>query len=156
MLFRSRLAKKQAAAATIAQRIADQAKKGARLKELAQGPGLSYREIGPVARLNTGLPEPKLIGAAFGAPVAGISGPVTAEDGIYLFEGLERVPADSAEFTKNLEQIRATALQGARQNRVRAYVAALRSSAKIVDRRSEIYTTSAQAAANAPTPTPMP
>lgn len=151
---RARLAKKQAAAAAIAQRLADEAKKGAHLKQLAQGSGLSYREIGPVARLNTGLPEPKLIGGAFGAPVSGIAGPVTAEDGIYLFEGLERVPADSAEFTKNLEQIRAAALQGARQNRVRAYVAALRTGAKIVDRRSEIYTTNAQAAANAPTPRP--
>jgi len=151
---RARLAKKQAAAEVVARRLADEAGKGVHLKQLAEGAGLAYRELGPVARLSTGLPEPKLIGAAFGAPVGGIAGPVRSDDGIYLFEGLERVPADSAEFAKNLVQIRAAALQGARQNRVRAYVAALRTSAKIVDRRAEIYTTSAQAAANAPAPVP--
>jgi peptidyl-prolyl cis-trans isomerase D len=151
---RVRLAKKQVAAEVVAKRLAEEAGKGVHLKQLTPGPGLGYRELGPVARLSTGLPEPKLIGAAFGAPVGGIAGPVRAEDGIYLFEGLERVPADSAEFAKNLVQIRAAALQGARQNRVRAYVAALRNSAKIVDRRAEIYTTSAQAAANAPAPVP--
>jgi len=85
----------------------------------------------------------------FGAPVGAIAGPVRAQDGVYLFEGLERIPADSAEFTKNLAEFRASALQGARQNRVRAYVTALRGSAKIVDRRAEIYTTNAQAAAAA-------
>jgi peptidyl-prolyl cis-trans isomerase D len=151
---RVRLAKKQTAAEVVGKRLAEEAGKGVPLKQLAQGPGLGYRELGPVARLSTGFPEPKLIGAAFGAPVGGIAGPVRADDGIYLFEGLERTPADSAEFAKNLVQIRAAALQGARQNRVRAYVAALRSSAKIVDRRAEIYTTNAQAAANAPAPVP--
>jgi peptidyl-prolyl cis-trans isomerase D len=151
---RVRLAKKQTAAEVVGKRLAEEASKGVPLKQLAQGPGLGYRELGPVARLSTGFPEPKLIGAAFGAPVGGIAGPVRADDGIYLFEGLERTPADSAEFAKNLVQIRAAALQGARQNRVRAYVAALRSSAKIVDRRAEIYTTNAQAAANAPAPVP--
>ncbi len=151
---RARLARKQAAAEAVANRLAEEARKGKHLKDLVQGPGLSYRELGPVARLSTGLPEPKLIGAAFGAPAGGIAGPVRVEDGVYLFEGLERIPADSAEFAKTLVQIRAAALQGARQNRVRAYVAALRSSAKVVDRRSDIYTTNAQAAANAPAPVP--
>jgi peptidyl-prolyl cis-trans isomerase D len=145
---RARLAKKQVAAEALANRLAAQAAQGARLRTLlATQTGTSYRELGPVARLSTGLPEPKLIGAAFGAPVGGIAGPVRAADGVYLFEGLERTPADSAQFVANLVQLRAAALQGARQNRVRAYVTALRSSAKIVDRRSEIYTTSAQAAA---------
>ncbi len=151
---RARLVKKQAGAAVVANRLAAAAREGKHLKDLVQGSGLSYREVGPVARLSTGLPEPKLIGAAFGAPVGGIAGPVRVEDGVYLFEGLARIPADSAEFAKNLVQIRAAALQGARQNRVRAYVAALRSSAKVVDRRSDIYTTSAQAAANAQAPVP--
>lgn len=151
---RARLAKKQSATDAIARRLADEARKGKHLKELAQGAGLSYRELGPVARLSTGLPEPKLIGAAFGAPAGAIAGPVRAEDGFYLFEGLERVAADSAEFVKNLVQIRSAALQSARQNRVRAYVTALRSNAKIVDRRADIYTTNAQAAANAPGPQP--
>jgi|KBSSwiStaDraftv2_1062776.scaffolds.fasta_scaffold41593_4 peptidyl-prolyl cis-trans isomerase D len=151
---RARLVKKQVAAEALTKRLADEARKGGHLKPLAVTPGASYRELGPVARLSTGLSEPKLIGGAFGAAVGGIAGPVRAEDGVYLFEGLERTPADSAEFVKNLVQIRNASLQAARQNRVRAYVSALRTNAKIVDRRADIYTTNAQAAANAPAPQP--
>lgn len=143
------LEKKRAAANAMAKRLAEQAGQGTPLSQFASGPGRSYRELGPVSRLNTGLPEPKLIGAVFGAPKGGSAGPVLAEDGVYLFQGLERIPADSADFAKNLAQHRAEALQGARQTRVRAYVAALRASAKIVDRRAEVFTTSAQGAAAA-------
>lgn len=151
---RARLARKQVAAEALAKRLADSARNGGHLKGLSQTTGTSYRELGPVSRLSTGLPEPKLIGTAFGSPVGSIAGPVRAEDGVYLFEPLEKTPADSAEFVKTLAQVRAAALQGARQNRVRAYVAALRTSAKIVDKRADIYTTNAQAAANAPAPLP--
>ena len=151
---RARLAKKQVAAEALAKRLAESARNGGHLKALSQTTGTSYRELGPVSRLSTGFPEPKLIGAAFGAPVGSIAGPVRAEDGVYLFEPLEKTPADSAEFVKTLVQVRAAALQGARQNRVRAYVAALRTNAKIVDKRADIYTTNAQAAANAPAPLP--
>lgn len=151
---RARLARKQIAAEALATRLADAARNGGHLKELSQTTGTSYRELGPVSRLSTGFPEPKLIGAAFGAPVGSIAVPVRAEDGVYLFEPLEKTPADSAEFVKSLVQVRTAALQGARQNRVRAYVAALRTNAKIVDKRADIYTTNAQAAANAPAPLP--
>jgi peptidyl-prolyl cis-trans isomerase D len=142
-----RLEKKAVAAMDLAKRLAQQARQNVPLKQLAQGPGLTYRELGPFERLSTGLPEPALIGAAFGAPLAGVAGPVRAEDGIYLFAGLERIPADSADFAKNLPGIRAQALQAARQNRVRAYITALRASAKIVDRRADVFKTGAQAAA---------
>ena len=154
--YRARLAKKQTAALALATRIAGSVGNGRHLQAAATERGMSYRELGPVARLNTGLNGPRLIGAAFGAPVGGIAGPVAGDDGVYLFEGLQRTPADSAEFTKNLVQLRAASLQAARQNRVRAYVTALRSGAKIVDRRAEVYTTSAQAAAAAATTTPVP
>jgi peptidyl-prolyl cis-trans isomerase D len=147
-----RLAKKRTAAKAIAERLAGQAKQGSPLKQLAQGPGLKYQELGPFSRLGTPFQDPELIGAAFGAGKGQISGPVSAEAGIYLFEGLERTPADSAEFVKNLPSIRGEALQGARQSRVRAYVTALRASAKVVDRRTDIYKTNAQAAASAPVP----
>jgi peptidyl-prolyl cis-trans isomerase D len=146
---RVRLEKKRAAAKELGRRLAQRVQAGTALNEMAAGPGLSYREIGPVARLNSGLPDPELIGAAFGAPKGGVAGPASGEDGIYLFQGLERTPADSADFVKNLAQIRAQAIQAARQNRVRAYVDALRTSANVVDRRAEIFKTSAQNAAAA-------
>ena len=144
-----RLEKKRAAAKALAQRLAQQ---GPPLKQLAQGPGLSYRELGPIARLSANLPKPELIGAAFGASPGKLAGPVVAEDGVYLFQGLERTPADSADFVKNREQFRSQALQGARQSRVRAYVTALRANAKVVDRRADIFKTGAQTAAANPAP----
>jgi peptidyl-prolyl cis-trans isomerase D len=147
---RLRLEKKRAAAKALGQRLAQQ---GVPLKQLAQGPGLSFRELGPIARLNTNLPKPELIGAAFGAPKGGVAGPIVSEDGVYLFQGLERVPADSTDFVKNREQFRAQALQGARQSRVRAYVTALRASAKVVDRRADVFKTGAQTAASNTAPT---
>jgi peptidyl-prolyl cis-trans isomerase D len=140
-----RLEKKRAGAKAFGQRLAQQ---GLPLKQLAQGPGQSYRELGPIARLNSNLPGPELIGAAFGALNGKVAGPVVADDGVYLFQGLERIPADSADFLKNREQFRAQALQGARQSRVRAYVAALRANAKVVDRRADVFKTGAQTAAS--------
>jgi len=149
---RVQLAKKRVAAKDLATRLAAQARQGTTLKQLA-GAGLEYKEVGPFARLTATLPDPKLVGASFGADKNEISGPVATDDGVYLFQNLERIPADSAEFVKNLATIRTEALQSARQSRVRAYVSALRSSAKIVDRRSDIYNrTNAQAAASNPRP----
>ena len=117
------------------------------------GTGIEYQSLGPFARLSAPLQDPKLIGAAFGASKGETAGPVSTDDGVYLFQGLERVPADSAEFVKNLTTIRNEALQSARQSRVRAYIGALRSSAKIVDHRADIYNrTNAQAAAANTTP----
>ncbi len=140
------LAKKRAAAKDLGTRLAAQAK-GNSLKQLA-GTGIDYSELGPFARLSSPLQDPKLIGAAFGATKTDVAGPVATDEGVYLFQGLDRIPADSAEFVKNLVTIRAEALQAARQSRVRSYITALRAAAKVVDHRSDIYNkTNAQAAA---------
>jgi peptidyl-prolyl cis-trans isomerase D len=148
-----RLEKKRAAAKALAQRLAQQVAQGTPLKQLAQGPGMTYQELGPIARLNAGLPAPELIGAAFGAPPGGVAGPVAAADAVYLFQGLERTPADSAGFMKEHDRLRTDALQFARQSRVRAYLAALRANAKVVDRRADVFKTGAQTAAANTTPT---
>lgn len=142
-----RLEKKRVAARALASHLAQQVQGGTPLKQLAQGPGLSYRELGPITRFNSELPDPELIGAAFGATPAAPAGPLASNAGVYLFQGLEHIPADSADFVKNLSQVRSQNLQIARQNRVRAYVAALHASAKIVDHRAEIFKTNAQSAA---------
>ncbi|NOT06743.1 MAG: hypothetical protein HOP28_00920 [Gemmatimonadales bacterium] len=147
-----RLDKQRAAAIEMGRRLAETAKSGTPLKQLAQANGVTYRELGPMSRLRATFQLPAQIGAAFGAPRVGASGPVSADDGVYLFQELERSAADSVEFTKNLSQIRNDATQAARQSRVRAYVLALRNNAKIVDRRADLYKTNAQAAAAAPPP----
>jgi hypothetical protein len=149
---RVRDVKKRAAARDLAVGLAAQ---GSPLRRLVTGAGLSYQELGPFARLSSPLSEPTLIGAAFAAGNGQVSGPAPSETGVYIFESLSRTPADSAEFATALPQLRAEALQAARSARVRAYVSALRSSARIVDRRSDIYKTNAQVAALQPaTPPP--
>jgi hypothetical protein len=52
---------------------------------------------------------------------------------------LERTPADSAEFTRQLDQFRLGAIRDARQVRVRNYLESLRSTARVVDNRAEVY-----------------
>ena len=55
------------------------------------------------------------------------------------------MPADSAEFEKSKDQLRSDLIRGMRQQRVREFLTSLRSSAKIVDRRSDVMNrTSAQ------------
>jgi peptidyl-prolyl cis-trans isomerase D len=155
---RVRLEQKLEAARALAERLASQARgsgaaPGTPLWQLTTRPGFSYRTEGPFPRLSAPFQDPALIGAAFGAMPGGISGPVAGNDQrVYLFQVLERVPADSAEFVKNLPTIRGQALQAARQSRVQAYLAGLRTNAKIVDRRAEIFTTNAQSAAAQPAP----
>jgi peptidyl-prolyl cis-trans isomerase D len=149
---RVRNGKKRQAAAALAGRLAERAKAGTPLPQLAaETAGATYQQLGPVARLTTGLPDAVLIGAAFSVDQGQIAGPVVTEDaGIYLFHGIERVPADSAAFVKDLATIRNQAQVAARQSRVRAYMTALREQAKVVDRRADLYRTSAQAEATAP------
>ena len=144
---RARTAKKRAAAVALAAKLAAEARQGKPLKSLAGGKGIADREFGPFARLSASFSAPALTGAAFSVGKGEIAGPVQADDGIYLFEGLERTPADSAEFAKNLATIRSQALNAARQTRVRAYMLALRTAAKVVDHRSDIFKTGAQNAA---------
>lgn len=147
----ARLAKKRNAAKEIGDRLAAEARKsGGSLKALATGTGMTWQEIGPFSRLSSPFNEPALVGAAFGASNGAVSGPVAVPQGVYLFERLSHTVADTADFNKNLAQLRADALQAARSSRVRAYAMALRAAAKIVDKRADLYKTNAQIAASQP------
>ncbi len=143
----------------MAERLAQQVSGGAKLSAAAATLGLQYQELGPFARLTAPLGSPSLIGAAFALQPGQLSRPtqgdsVSGDHAVYLLEGIERFPADSADFASNLAVIRQQALQAAQRSRVQSYLATLRSSAKIVDRRGEIYRTAAQqAAATAALPT---
>lgn len=99
---------------------------------------LPHREFGPFARVNPPLTNPVVVGTAFGLKEGQRSGVLDAKDGLYVIETLQRVPADSAAFAKGLGEVRAAAVRQARQERVRNYLAALRASAKVVDRRGEV------------------
>jgi peptidyl-prolyl cis-trans isomerase D len=155
-----RLEKKAAEARRLADQLSKQVGAGTALAQAAKNMGFEYREVGPFARLSAPLGSPVLIGAAFGLQPREVSSPITPETaaaeqderapddhGVYLLEALERIPADSAEFVKNLAGIRQQAIQAARRSRANTYLASLRESATVVDRRSEIYRTAAQTAA---------
>ncbi|MHB1329050.1 MAG: SurA N-terminal domain-containing protein [Gemmatimonadales bacterium] len=143
----------------MAERIAQQVAGGTKLEAAAQTLGLQYQALGPFARLTAPIGSPTLIGTAFALAPGQLSRPTQADSAtgdyaVYLIEGLERIPADSADFVANLAATRQQALQAAQRSRVQAYLATLRESATIVDRRSEIYRTAAQqAAATAALPT---
>ena len=150
-----RAGKKTQEARRLAETLAKQVIAGTSLSQAAKSMGFEYREMGPFARLTSPLGAPTLIGTAFSLKPGEVSGAVTlsaatGDAGVYLFEGLGTTSADSAEFTKNLASIRQQALQAAKRSRVQAYLAALRESATIVDRRAEIYKTAAQVTAAAP------
>jgi peptidyl-prolyl cis-trans isomerase D len=155
---RVRLQKKIELARGLADRLAGQARgsgtgSGTPLWQLATQAGMSYKAEGPFSRLTSPFRDPALVGAAIATQGGGISGPIASDDQkVYVMQVLERIPADSAEFVKGLQMIRAQALQAARQSRVQAYLATLRSGAKIVDHRADIFKTNAQNAAAQPPP----
>ena len=143
--------KKQAEARKLAQQVRERAvAPGGTLEAAAKSLNLPYNPLGPVARVNAPLNGGQAIGRAFSLQPAEISGPVDGRGVIYVMQGIERTPADSAEFVKELPALRQRALDNMRQLHLRQYLAALRTNAKIEDRRDLIYKTAAQVEAEAP------
>jgi peptidyl-prolyl cis-trans isomerase D len=141
--------KKWARAREMAKDAARRMQEGSTLVQTAAALKLANQELGPFSRVNPPLPNPQLIGAAFGLKPGEHSQPIDTEEGIYLVEVLEHTPADSAEFAKTLDDLRVTALRQERQTRIRSYMTSLREQADVKDYRSEIYRTTAQAEADA-------
>jgi peptidyl-prolyl cis-trans isomerase D len=135
--------KKTARARDIAARLVKQVEAGARLAAAAESLTLPYDVFGPFSRVDSPISSPVVVGAAFGVDSGKASGVIEARDGFYVLEVLSRMPADSAAFTKELEQYRLRALQQARQERVQNFVAGLRSAAEIEDERARLYQRSA-------------
>jgi peptidyl-prolyl cis-trans isomerase D len=112
--------------------------KGEPMAEAAKAMNLPHREFGPFARVNPPLTDPMVVGTAFGLEKGQRTGLLETPDGMYVMESLEKVPADSAKFVKELDEYRTKMIDLARQARVRGYMAALRQSAKIVDNRAKL------------------
>ncbi len=112
--------------------------KGESMAEAAKAMNLPHREFGPFTRVNPPLSDPMVVGTAFGLEKGQRSGLLDTPDGMYVMESLEKVPADSAKFVKELDEYRTKMIDLARQARVRGYMAALRQSAKIVDNRAKL------------------
>ena len=141
-----RVDRKQALAKPKAQEYMQRLEKGESMAEAAKALGLPHREFGPFARVNPPLTDPMVVGTAFGLDKGQRSGLLETPEGMYVMESLEKIPADSAKFVKELDEYRSKMIELARQARIRGYMAALRESARIVDNRAKLRQQQQQAA----------
>jgi len=114
--------------------------------------GLPVQRFGPFTRLQPPgylAREPLIVGAAFGLRVAERSGVIVGQGGDFIVESLGRKMADSSAWLAQKEAQRTQLLAAVRQARIQQYVDGLRSKAKIVDRRKEIFRSQASADAAA-------
>ena len=140
----ARNAKKVVIARAIGQDLLQRIGEGSTLDQAADAHHLPHRIMGPFTRVKPDIGNPLVVGTAFGLQVGQRSPLLDTPDGIYLFEVKAHQPADSADFAKNEAQTMYTAMTRARQDRARAFLQALRTSAKIVDNRAKLYQATTQ------------
>jgi hypothetical protein len=70
--------------------------------------------------------------------VGEVSDVVTTAANAFLIEVVDRVPADSTAWRGQLDEQRARVIQSLEQQRLDEWITALRESASIIDRRSEV------------------
>lgn len=134
----AREAKKWDRARQIAKDYLKRVEEGSTMAQAAKAMGLAHREFGPFSRVDPPLTSPLVVGTAFGIAAGQRSGILDTKDGIYVLQTVTHAKADSAKFVKELDEYRARAINAARQERVRSYLTALRSAAKVVDNREKV------------------
>lgn len=131
--------KRREAARKIAEDYLKRVREGSTPAQAAAALRLAHNEFGPFNRISPPLDTPEIVGAAFGIPVGQQTDILDTEQGLYVVKVLERTPADSAAFVRELDQFRVGAIRDARQTRVRNYLASLREAADVVDNRAKVY-----------------
>jgi parvulin-like peptidyl-prolyl isomerase len=134
LLFERQLARAQEEARTAAARIAG----GEPIANVASDLGLELRTAGPFTRSDfvPGIGRQNAaIGAAFGLEPGEVSGVVTTPTNAYLIESIARTPADSVAWLAQIATQRRAAVAAEQQMRLQEWIDALRSAARIVDRR---------------------
>ena len=111
---------------------------GESMVDAAKAMNLPTSQFGPFPRVNPPLTNPVVVGAAFGLKQGERSGILETDEGLYVIQVIDHTPADSAAFTKQLDQVRAQSVMAAKQDRVRMYIQGLRDKATIVDNRAEV------------------
>jgi peptidyl-prolyl cis-trans isomerase D len=142
----ARNAKKLDAARAIGVDLIKRMNEGSTLTQAATALRLPHQEFPAFPRNKPPLPNARVVGAAFGVEVGKTSGLIETDEGLYILRVVKRDPADSAEFVKQADEFRARQISLARQERVRAYMAALKTTAKVKDRRADFFRTEAQTA----------
>ncbi len=124
-----------------AEKISSAVTKGETLEAAAKSAGLTVEQTPEFARTTTvpGLGQAtQAVGAAFGLKKGEVSQPIRSENGVFVIRVDDRVSADRAAWEKQKTDQRSRVLQGMRQQRVQQFLASLRQSAKVEDRRREI------------------
>jgi len=80
----------------------------------------------------------EVVGAAFALPVGAVSDAIAVPGGVYVIRVEQRTLASRAAWEATKEQQKAQLLQSMRQQRVQLFIANLRQTAKIEDRRREL------------------
>ena len=123
------------------QKVADRAKAGEALPNVAAEMSLEIRSAGPFTR-NDFVPgvgrQNAAIGTAFALNPGQVSNAVQTPANVFVLEVIDRTTADSTAWLDQKEQQRQTALGLLQQQRLQEWIEALRAAATIVDRRAQV------------------
>jgi len=115
--------------------------RGASLEAAVQGFRFTPQTVGPFTRVTPSpvlRESPEGVGAAFGLPLGGLGGPFETDYAILLVQAVSRQGADTVAFAVQMDQLRAEAVQAARQTRAQIVFTSLRQDADVVDSRAEM------------------
>lgn len=124
------------------------------LAAAAAARGLIVDRFGPFVRVRPPsylAGQPVVIGTAFGLSVGERSGVLEGENGYFIIESLGRKLADSSAWVAQREAQRAQLRQVMQQARIQQYLDGVRATAKIVDRRKDLFRSQTAADAEAVT-----
>jgi hypothetical protein len=147
--------KKWARARELSQAYLKRLAEGQSLADAAKAMGFAHREFPAFSRTSPPLPNPALVGAAFGMKEGERSGVIDTPEGLYVLEVVKREAADSSAFAKQLDELRIEGVNAARQQRIQGFLTSLRKDAEVEDNREELYRTNAAAAAAAAAAVPQ-
>lgn len=139
--FRATNARKWELAETLATQVHQDLESGMSFENAAVTHGLRSQALDAFTRLVPGpviAGAPEAIGAAFGLPIGQTSGPIKTDQAIFFVQPTARVPADSAAFLEELDGLRESILQDARQLRIQLVLTSIRASADVTDRREDL------------------
>lgn len=136
-----RFEKKQAMAEEEAEGLVSEIRAGEPLPNVAAAHGLEVRSAGPFAR-NDFVPglgrHNAAIGAAFGLQPGQVSDVISTPANTFVLEVMTRSPADREEWEGQKALQRRQVTQLLRQERLESWLAGLRETAQVQDRRAEV------------------
>jgi peptidyl-prolyl cis-trans isomerase D len=118
------------------------------LEQAAAAAGMQVTQSQPFTRVGGAEGIGRLnqaIGAAFSLPIGAVSKPIRIYDAIFVQRVDQRVLQERSEWERQKAAQRAQVTQQLKQQRVREYLANLRESAKVEDRRREVEFANRQA-----------